>query len=43
MNVHDLKSAPRSQAQPLPPKPRNPMPVWVAATLAMLWLIVWDL
>jgi phosphonate transport system permease protein len=40
MNVHDLNSA---RSQPLPPKPRNPMPVWVAATLAMLWLIVWDL
>jgi len=27
----------------LPPKPFNPMPVWVAVTLAVLWLIVWDL
>ncbi|MHB0975348.1 MAG: phosphonate ABC transporter, permease protein PhnE [Thiobacillus sp.] len=42
MNVHDLKSA-RSQAPALPPRPRNPMPVWVAATLAVLWLIIWDL
>jgi phosphonate transport system permease protein len=36
VNVHDLKPA-------LPPKPRNPIPVWAAATLALLWLIVWDL
>jgi len=27
----------------LPPKPFNPMPVWLAAVLAVLWLIVWDL
>ncbi|MHB1378355.1 MAG: phosphonate ABC transporter, permease protein PhnE [Desulfurivibrionaceae bacterium] len=42
MNVHELKSA-RPQAEPFPPKPRNPMPVWFAATLAVLWLIVRDL
>jgi phosphonate transport system permease protein len=35
MSVHDLK--------PLPPKPSNPIPVWVMAILAVLWLIVWDL
>lgn len=42
MNVRDLKPA-SQQAGTLPPKPRNPMPVWLAATLAVLWLIVWDL
>jgi len=40
MNAQPLKAALPEQ---LPPKPRNPMPVWIAATLAMLWLIVWDL
>ena len=36
---------PKMQAQPpsLPPKPFNPLPVWLAAGLAMLWLIVFDL
>jgi len=42
MNLHDLKLA-RPPAEPLPPKPRNPAPVWAAATLAVLWLIVRDL
>jgi phosphonate transport system permease protein len=27
----------------LPPKPRSPVPVWVALTLALLWVIVHDL
>lgn len=40
MKIHDLKPA---RPPALPPKPRNPMPVWVAATLAMLWLIASDL
>lgn len=40
MNVHDLNS---TRPRQLPPKPRNLMPVWVAATLVMLWLIVWDM
>ena len=40
MSGHDLKP---ERLQLLPPKPLNPMPVWAAATLAMLWLIVWDL
>ncbi len=39
MNIEQLKST----RPPLPPKPRNPMPVWVATTLVTLWLIVWDL
>jgi len=30
-------------AATLPPKPRNPLPIWVAATLAILWLIIIDL
>lgn len=42
MNIHDLKSAP-PRARTLPPKPYNPAPLWVAATLAVLWLIVWNL
>lgn len=42
MNVHNLKPA-HPQAPALPPKPRNPIPVWAAATLAVLWLTVWDL
>ncbi|MDP1606565.1 MAG: phosphonate ABC transporter, permease protein PhnE [Rhodocyclaceae bacterium] len=42
MNLHDVTSA-RSPAEPLPPKPRNPAPVWAAAMLAVLWLIVRDL
>ncbi len=41
MNLHALK--PRAPADALPSKPRNPMPVWAAATLAVLWLIVWHL
>ena len=27
----------------LPAKPRNLFPVWLAVTLALLWLIIWDL
>lgn len=42
MNVHGLKPA-RPPMTPLPPRPRNPMPVWGGATLAVLWLIIWDL
>lgn len=38
MSIHELKPA-----APLPPKPRNPLPVWLSAILAVLWLIVWDL
>ena len=41
MNVHELK--PRAPAAALPPRPRNLFPVWLAAVLAVLWLIVWDL
>ena len=32
-----------SPAPALPPKPRNLFPVWLAALLAVLWLIVRDL
>ena len=32
-----------SPAPALPPRPRNLFPVWLAAVLAVLWLIVWDL
>jgi phosphonate transport system permease protein len=42
MSVHDLKPI-RPPAVALPQKPRNPTPVWLAATLAILWLIVIDL
>lgn len=42
MSIFDLKSA-RPQTEVLPPKPHNPMPVWVTAALAVIWLIVWDL
>lgn len=41
MNLHALK--PRAPADALPSKPRNLMPVWAAAVLAVLWLIVQDL
>jgi phosphonate transport system permease protein len=42
MNIRDLKpAAPR--LDPLPPKPWNPTPVWLAVILAVLWLIVHDL
>ncbi len=41
MNVQELK--PRAPAAALPPRPRNLFPVWLAAALAVLWLIVWDL
>lgn len=40
MNNRDLKP---TRMQPLPPKPFNPIPVWVTALLALLWLIVRDL
>jgi len=30
-------------AQPLPPKPRNLLPFWLALILLVLWLIVWHL
>lgn len=40
MSINQRKSA---RSQTLPPKPHNPIPVWVMATLAALWLIVWDL
>ncbi len=42
MNSNGLKLA-QPQAESLPPKPHNPIPLWMAATLAVLWLIVWDL
>ena len=42
MNTNDLKLV-RPPASPLPPKPRNPAPVWVTAVVAILWLIVLDL
>lgn len=42
MSLPNLKLV-RPPAESLPPKPRNPMPVWLAATLAVLWVIVWDL
>lgn len=42
MSILDLKPV-RPPIEPLPPKPRNPMPAWFAAVLAVLWLIVWDL
>jgi len=42
MTIADPHSA-RPQAEALPPKPRNPAPVWMATTLIVLWLIVWDL
>lgn len=40
MSIHELKP---NKTAPLPPKPRNPLPVWLSAILATLWLIVWDL
>lgn len=40
---HSKSSATPSPAQELPPKPRNPMVLWMMATLGVLWLIVWDL
>lgn len=40
MSIHELN--PNKAAQ-LPPKPRNPLPVWISAVLAALWFIVWDL
>lgn len=40
MSIQALKPG---KTTPLPPKPRNPLPVWAAAILATLWLIVWDL
>lgn len=42
MSLHNLKLV-RPPAESLPPKPRNPMPVWLAAILATLWVIVRDL
>lgn len=42
MNARAPGPAP-AQKGTLPPKPRNPMPVWLASALALLWLIVWDL
>lgn len=42
MNANDLKFV-RPRANSLPPKPRNPVPVWVATVVAILWLIVLDL
>ena len=32
-----------SLSKTLPPKPRSPVPVWLALTLALLWMIVYDL
>ena len=42
--IHNI-NAPDSNALPpsLPPKPRNPLPVWLTLILVLLWLIVWDL
>lgn len=39
MNIHDMNSA----RAPIPPKPFNPIPIWIAAIVCILWLIVWDL
>lgn len=41
MKLGKLKLLP--PASVLPPRPRNPTPVWIVATLAILWLIVVDL
>ncbi|MFH2122108.1 MAG: phosphonate ABC transporter, permease protein PhnE [Pseudomonadota bacterium] len=33
----------RPQTEAFPPKPPSPIPVGIAAALAVLWLIIWDL
>jgi phosphonate transport system permease protein len=42
MKIRDLKRL-IPPTDVLPPKPRNPVPVWVATTMVILWLIVHDL
>lgn len=42
MSIFDLNPD-RPQTEVFPPKPLNLIPVWIAAALAVLWLIVWDL
>jgi phosphonate transport system permease protein len=44
MIVDNMKTEyPQSRAPSLPPKPRNPLPVWITLVSVVLWLIVWDL
>lgn len=43
MNMRDLPTSNMKTLPSLPPKPRNLLPVWAAALLAVLWLIVHDL